>query len=413
MLPSAAELVAGYLRTNGYNETLEKFIDEAGLEKGSGSSNVISVEDLLREKQAFDLSLKFEKLGTHATQATWRKPAPSVPTVLGAVPTKANIISAFMLNLKLPGSSTPRKCIAATTADRRLNLIDPLAPMYPLIRSYVHFIDSPLLDLVAINQRFLLAGTMSGKVILYDTAADEVASERKDHTKYVVKLAAWKMPDCILVASAGWDAKVNIYRLQLDAHDNLRLGEPLITSTLPTIPETIIFIERAGSSSPVLLVTRRDSTCLFYYDVPISNSSANEMTLLGRQNLVPHSNAWIVFSPSDVQISPADPSIAAIATSSTPHMKLLVVRLLVPPNQQAGTGMMAVENDAGPPPTQAAQARAELRLQDREEAAILVSINTMAPQTAYSTPKLAWRPDGSGIYVTADDGVSRFRGKHW
>jgi WD40 repeat protein len=46
-------------------------------------------------------------------------------------------------------------------------------------------------------------------------------------------------------------------------------------------------------------------------------------------------------------------------------------------------------------------------IQDREEAAILLNINTMSPQTAYSTPKLAWRPDGSGIYVTSDDGIIR------
>ena len=31
----------------------------------------------------------------------------------------------------------------------------------------------------------------------------------------------------------------------------------------------------------------------------------------------------------------------------------------------------------------------------------------MAPQTAYSTPAVAWRPDGSGVWVNGDDGVIR------
>jgi len=31
----------------------------------------------------------------------------------------------------------------------------------------------------------------------------------------------------------------------------------------------------------------------------------------------------------------------------------------------------------------------------------------MAPQTPYCTPALAWRPDGSGVWVNSDDGVIR------
>jgi WD40 repeat protein len=61
-----------------------------------------------------------------------------------------------------------------------------------------------------------------------------------------------------------------------------------------------------------------------------------------------------------------------------------------------------------PPLTQAAQARSELLIQDKEEAAIIFNVNTMSPQTAYSTPRLTWRPDGSGIYISSDDG--RIRG---
>ena len=31
----------------------------------------------------------------------------------------------------------------------------------------------------------------------------------------------------------------------------------------------------------------------------------------------------------------------------------------------------------------------------------------MAPQTPYSTPAVAWRPDGSGVWVNGDDGAVR------
>jgi WD40 repeat protein len=274
---------------------------------------------------------------------------------------------------------------------------------------------------VVLDNKYLLAGSMSGRLILYNTATEQVTDQRKDHSKYLVKIGIWSDAEGTLIATAGWDAKVHIYRITISDDEVVRLGEPLTTLTLQSIPETVLFIHGLGSSTPVLLLSRRDSTSLYYYEPRTSADDAFEMVLLGKQNLAPHSNAWVAFSPSDVQLCPTDPSVAAVATSSTPHMKLLIVRLLVPPSRQATThiatdlgqdssnpsGRILDPRDTDAPTTQAAQARAELLIQDREEAAILLNINTMSPQTAYSTPKLAWRPDGSGIYVTSDDGIIR------
>jgi WD40 repeat protein len=130
-----------------------------------------------------------------------------------------------------------------------------------------------------------------------------------------------------------------------------------------------------------------------------------DLELLGKQNLAPHSNAWISFSPSDIQVCPTDPSIVAVATSTTPHMKLLIVKLLIPTEQSSLLDANHLPGSGAT--TQASQARAELLVQDREEAAILIHVSTLAPQTQYSTPRLVWRPDGSGVYVSSDDGVIR------
>lgn len=261
---------------------------------------------------------------------------------------------------------------------------------------------------------------MSGKLILFDTSANKVLSERKDHSKYLVKIAHWMNGNCGIIATAGWDSKIFLYRLDLADMGVPTLGEPFATTTLQSIPETVTFISAPGESLPVLLLARRDSTFLYYYTVPSPSSTNSTMTLLGKQNLAPHSNAWVAFSPSDVQLCPTDSSIVAVATSSTPHMKLLLVRLLVPPRPSANvsghrseqapnTQTSAILDTYGTTAhvTQASQARAELLIQDREEAAILININTMSPQTNYSTPKLAWRPDGSGIFVSSDDGIIR------
>jgi hypothetical protein len=66
----ASVLVARFLRTNNYNETLETFIREAGLPPsvgangGAGTSfDEWTIEGVIQEKRTFDQSLNFERYG--------------------------------------------------------------------------------------------------------------------------------------------------------------------------------------------------------------------------------------------------------------------------------------------------------------------------------------------------------------
>jgi hypothetical protein len=386
---------------------LKTFIEEADLppDTGAGSNSSVTVESILQEKKTFDLSLNFEKLGVDDGHREWTLPTPSKPTVLESLPGRSNILSVTVFDLLLPSATSAQQYIAVTTADRKLHLLNPSSPTPELAHSYTSFQDSPILDIVSLGFQYMMIASMSGKLLLYDTAADEALDERKDHSKYVVKLASWSSSDSVLIATAGWDSKVFLYRVAIGDRAP-RIGEPLATLTLPSIPETLLFVRSPEDGSPILLVARRDSTFLYYYSVPDTNTPT--LTLLGKQNLAPHSNAWVAFTPADVQICPTDPSVVAVATSSTPHMKLLILKLLIPPARDvtldANASLEVIES---PPITQASQARAELLIADREEAAIMVNVSTMAPQTAYSTPRLTWRPDGSGVYVSSDDGIVR------
>ncbi|KAF2643307.1 WD40 repeat-like protein [Massarina eburnea CBS 473.64] len=403
MFPSAADLVAQFLKANDYAETLQAFIREAGLAPGAGgaSGSDITIEQILQEKKTFDLSVNFEKLGVEDNDRQWRVPSPSKPLMLESIPTKSNILSVSLVNCKLPYMSETKTYVATTTADRRLHLFDPHAPSLPLAHSYASFLDSPILDLVVLQNRYLFIGSMSGRLLLFDTEADEVLDQRRDHTKYIVKLATWADGPSTILASAGWDSKIFLYRFGLE-DENLQLGEPIAAINLSSIPEALLFIKSPDTPRPIMLLTRKDSTVLYYYSVPLPGET--QINLLARQNLAPHSNAWISFTPSDIQLSPQDPSLIAVATSSTPHMKLIVARLLIPPPEVV-TGVNSSPGSG--PVTQAAQSRANLLVEDREEAAITINISTMAPQTTYSTPRLAWRPDGSGIWVNSDDGIVR------
>ena len=197
---------------------------------------------------------------------------------------------------------------------------------------------------------------MSGQVVLYDHEMDRVCDERRDRTKYVVKVATWKE----MIATAGWDNKVFLYRANGDFSS---LGTPVAAITLSTNPETISFVDHPDSDHPILLVTRRDSSSLYYYSL--------ELKLLGSQNLAPHSNSWIGFTPSSVEVCPKDSTLFAVATSAVPHMKVIIVRLLLPPLSESFANIAT-------PITQAAQIQSNLAVQDREEAAIQLHVSTMA-----------------------------------
>lgn len=65
---SPSFLVARYLRSNNYTQSLEAFVREAGLPKDAGSatgdeSDSWTIEKTLEEKSAFERSLKFERAG--------------------------------------------------------------------------------------------------------------------------------------------------------------------------------------------------------------------------------------------------------------------------------------------------------------------------------------------------------------
>jgi WD40 repeat protein len=380
---------------------------EAGLPRdfGANPDDTITIESILHEKQAFDTSLNFEKLGLDNKERRWSAEAPSMPMVLSSLPARSNILSTSVLDLALSAAGISQKYLAVTTADRKLHLLDPTSSTYEVARSYSDFQESPILDVIAVDKQRILVASMSGRLTLYDTARGKKLEERKDHSKYVVRIARHTDGNTAWIASAGWDAKIFLYNFNTaDTEGGGRLGEPCAVLSLPSIPEALVFITSPDDGTPILVVARRDSTFLHYYAA--SNSASEALTFLGKQSLAPHSNAWIAFTPSDIQICPTDASLVAVATSTTPHMKLLIVKLLLPRTQSS---LLDATPDLGPngTMTQASQARAELLIQDREEAAIVVNVSTLAPQTQYSTPRLVWRPDGSGLYVSSDDGLVR------
>ncbi|KIW65201.1 hypothetical protein PV04_07480 [Phialophora macrospora] len=422
---SPALIVARFLKANHYVETLEAFLAEAGLTEDVVTLNPSdwTIEKILEEKKQYDASLAYEKKGNDV-DIGWPVPAPSTAVEPQNFPVTSNILCVSGHSLNAEGS------ISVTTADRTWNHISPNPP-FEWSQAFDNPHGSPILSLSSLEGGYVFSTSMSGQLMLHGRAG-ELIDKVRDHLKYAVQVVSGRTQQGKwIVATAGWDQKVHIYAPEHELAENFRpsehavstthdepiipglLRDPIHTISMPTVPESMVLVQHPHTHDLYLIVSRRDSTFLHYYCItptsPESSSArSTEATYsvqeTGRQNLAPHSNAWIAFTPSCLASCPTDPTLLAVATSHLPHMKLLIVRLLFPTGSYTPSNSSAEELLS---PTQAAQARAALAIQDREDAAIMLHVNTMAPQTPYSNPQVVWRPGGKGVFVNADDGVIR------
>lgn len=352
-------------------------------------------------------------------------PAPSKSSVV-EVSTSSNILHVNVLRHSMPGLP-PNPFLLSSTADRRVNTID-CGTLREIDAAYHQ--EAPILSIAQVAD-YGLHGDMAGNVQLTNLRDGSILDRRKDHKKYVVRIAVSEDLAGAWVATAGWDAKIFLYWIPTSRRPPCLL-EPIAKAELNSNPEAMVFTQCPETGRKVLLMSRRDSTFLYYYSLPDPArhrdlEGVSELELLGRQNLAPHALSWISFTPADIALCPTDSGQVAVATSSIPHMKVLIVRLIfpeagkppssgatdIPPltaGPQAVSLLVGSEDTASGTASDAAAAsiaRAQIARQDREEAAILVSCNTMAPQTQYSTPIVVWRPNGSGVFVGGDDGVIR------
>lgn len=351
----------------------------------------------------FDSSVNFEKQGGYGSSG-WSSPAPTT-----AHEPQVGVNS----NVLCVSADVESNSISVTTADRIVRRVST-EPPFEADTEFEEQVDSPVLSTVFVPGGFVLATSMSGHLSLRRSSTNSLLDVCRHHSKYTVQVVSDRIGTNWFIATAGWDQKVHIY-----APDTSRigsapidtgganepslpgvLGAPFHTVVLQSNPESLLFARHPDTQDLYLIVSRRDSTHLQYYRMEVQQSGRTVVQEAGRQNLAPHSNAWVAFTPCSLAPCPVDTTLIAVATSHIPHMKLILVRLLFPISK-------ADQANSTAPGTQAAMARTELATQDREDAAITFQVNTMAPQTPYSTPQVVWRPDGSGVFVNGDDGAIR------
>ena len=94
-------------------------------------------------------------------------------------------------------------------------MIVPDPKAFEVFRSYPDLQDSPILDTTVLDRKYLLVSSMSGRIRLYDCRSESLLDERKDHTKYVVKVTSWQDSTTAYIATAGWDSMIVLYRMSV------------------------------------------------------------------------------------------------------------------------------------------------------------------------------------------------------
>lgn len=254
---------------------------------------------------------------------------------------------------------------------------------------------------------------MEGVLDILDSKNLETVYSVRNHSRFAVMVTAYEETekDRIWLATAGWDWKVMVYKLDYDEHDHLLPFEEGVNFNIEVTsnPECVLITRDQDTNNLILVLSRKDSQYLEYYllDSPAQTEQQGEISYLGRQNLAPQSSAWTPFSPSYFKRCPTDPGLLAISTSSEPYMKILIVRMLILSSPQAQEQEQSDTLSTSFSNLSLSQSQSQTQTQHREDSAILMQCTAPAPQTPYSTPQIAWRVDGSGVWINGEDGVVR------
>lgn len=377
-------------------QTLDAFLAETDLPPGAAQTKPgdWGLEQILREKSLYDQNLNFEK-DASATVSGWSEPCPTTPIQ----PEGSNLANGLAVVADQQANTIIASFVNNTAGF--WNACQPPEPTLGILST-----GRNILSLAVVKERFFLSGQMDGSVAAHDLRSFKTLASVKAHSNYAVQVTTTWDGDNLLIATAGWDKKISIHLapdFQSESSLPPSFSETFITVTTPHNVQSLLFARHPDTNELHLVYTIRDSIHLHYLRLTQNTSRTTQdpnpyiATPAGRQSLAPQQHSrWTSFTPAWLEASPVDPTLIAVATSHTPSMKLIITRLLFPTLNSSTPPQPRPRPDTTAPPHGA-----------KDELAIKLVATTNAPQNDYSTPRCAWRPDGSGLWVSGDDGVIR------
>lgn len=342
-------LVARFLLSNGYLDTLQAFSDECniqisemGIDDEEGEQ--VTLESLLEERRLRELSIKMaEARLAEAEIPGWSMECPQEGIPL-PLKTATNVL--FVAAAEVMGNWA----ILVATADRALRIYDYYTQDMKYEFTVLH--TSPILEARVLAQRWLFTAGMDGKTVVTDLATKEIkiASLPEAHSKYVNRLVVYEDR---WLATSGYDKKINLYEITSCTDDSLEI-EFRASLQMGTLPEGMLFTSHEDRI--VLVVCARDTCFLEYFATP-------DLKSVLRLNMNQNKDLWVSFSGIDISQQPTGPRFIGLSTSTTPYGRWL--------GFEVGNEEMKANIFHG------------------------------APQSDLGVlPRHVWRPDGSGFWVS-------------
>lgn len=341
-------LVAKFLLTHGYLDTLQALTHESSISLedfclDDEEGEQVTLESLLEDRRLRELSNAMAKARLAESEISgWGE---QCPAIFKALPLKSPTNVLFVTAEKVLGEWS----ILVTTADRALRIYN--YKTLDLEHEYTFLHTSPILEARVLKEKWLLTAGMDGKVVVSDLTnkAVVIASLENAHTRYVNRLViqdSW-------IATSGYDKKINLYEITACTDSEIVINYKS-SITLATTPEGMLFTEHEGST--VLVVIARDTCFLEYYCLP-------SLSPKQKFNLNQNGDMWVSFSGIDIAQQPTGPKYIGMSTSTTPHGRWLAFEV------------------------------------GKED--LKANIFHGSPQSDLGVlPRFAWRPDGSGFWVS-------------
>lgn len=303
-----ALLVARFLLSSGYLDTLQAFSDESNISISDFSldqedGEQVTLESLLEERRLREVSIALNKARLVDLEIKgWTEKCPEIGTPL-VLKSLSNVL--FVNVERVLGSWS----IIITTADKALRIYSyndlKLQAEYPVLHT------SPILEARVLHEHWLLTAGMDGQVIVTDLLSGDLKMAlTPGHTRYVNRLVIhnerW-------IATSGYDKVINMYEITNCSDTDITI-EHRCARSFQTLPEGLLFVELEGKL--MLVVTARDTCFLEYYDVA-------SLELQNRVNMNENKDLWVSFSGIDISQQPTGPRMIGLSTSTTPYGRWL------------------------------------------------------------------------------------------
>lgn len=364
---SVPALIAHYLRTHKYDDTLKAFESEYGKPISSDLPNNETLEEILYDRFEF-LKLETELADMNTNESVFGPWSVPFPTNTTKLPITALVLSACGIDNRLWLTTTDKRIVVFDIAEGKTLKAYLQKDIYKMV--------------VPGRPGEVVLVSMSGVITRCNNETLDPIATIKAHGRLIHEVRVLSDHQYIVTQSSV-ERSIKVY-----AYETLELVSQLLVS--PSSGGQPSCIEIVPTSTDTLVVVGQEENTL------LSMYSIASMSLLYKVLLNDAEFSSNVFTPRRIRYKLiSGKHYLAVGTSHEPYMRLIVVEIpdITPPKP-----ILTAEHESLPP---ALIPTTILRN------AIAVNVNTLSPQDKFLQAQLFWRKVGHGIIVPGDDGAIR------